>query len=424
MVSLRLGIGGFGVLCLSAAALMLLEQYGALRGPEGEFILAGFAVGIAGLSLWCILRCAPAGAPPQTQAAARSDKVDTGADAGAAGVRLIPRLPGGAGVPRGSWLGGCPDLPEGADWPVIGGQPGQFLAQIDCAALPAALWNGAGPRRGALVFFRAARPAGADLPVHVMHVEGRLSRRAPPRGVEKRPHWPLMVQAAAEATDRADAPEPDWPLLHAADLSHAGFQPFDWASARMLLGAMNCLIGTLAGQFGAKGAAQVAQAEAGLAALYAALDAARNAGDFGAGVQTMLRHGLAALHLPGPPSAAGDSAPVPLLRHRMAAGYYFSAFERHCRRVYTEDPARLPAAQRALFEPFWAHNARHETGCIGTEHAPGLSDDGAAGDLLLELPSSELLGWMFGEARALRIYARPDDLARGALDRAWSSVAA
>jgi hypothetical protein len=113
---------------------------------------------------------------------------------------------------------------------------------------------------------------------------------------------------------------------------------------------------------------------------------------------------------------------VPLLRHRAAARYYFGAFERDCRRVYTEDPGRLPAAQRALFEPFWAHSARQETGSIGTDDLRVPTGPGRA-ELLLELPSSELLGWMFGEGRALRIYAQPGDLARGALDRAWGSVA-
>ncbi|MBL8046384.1 MAG: DUF1963 domain-containing protein, partial [Anaerolineales bacterium] len=39
-----------------------------------------------------------------------------------------------------------PRLPSGTEWPQIDGEPADFLAQIDCASLPPALWNGLGPR--------------------------------------------------------------------------------------------------------------------------------------------------------------------------------------------------------------------------------------------------------------------------------------
>src|SRR3546814_2817973 len=46
-----------------------------------------------------------------------------------------------------------PRLAAGMEWPRIDDQPADFLAQIDCTALPPDLWGGLGPREGALAFF-------------------------------------------------------------------------------------------------------------------------------------------------------------------------------------------------------------------------------------------------------------------------------
>ncbi|MCW2318553.1 uncharacterized protein YwqG [Rhodoblastus acidophilus] len=56
-------------------------------------------------------------------------------------------------APR-SWLGGLPMMPKGTEWPRDReGAPLHFVAQIACADLPAALWNGQGPRKGWLLLF-------------------------------------------------------------------------------------------------------------------------------------------------------------------------------------------------------------------------------------------------------------------------------
>lgn len=67
-------------------------------------------------------------------------------------VRLVPQVPIQPGTPR-SWFGGNPSLPEGTGWPTCDGKPAAFLAQIDCSCLPRKLWDGAGPRSGWLCFF-------------------------------------------------------------------------------------------------------------------------------------------------------------------------------------------------------------------------------------------------------------------------------
>lgn len=432
MFWLRFGVGGFGMACLGAAAVLILGRSGIFVGLSLGTVLLVFVVVGLGLGLSAMIQATPADIH---RATGEEDiaNVTKSQKARATRVRLVPMLPSSSKEDCTSWLGGRPKLPKGVEWPVIAGPPAQFLAQIDCAALPESLWQGAGPRRGSMVFFRAASHEGGELPVRVLHVEGALSPCSPPEDQSVRPRWPLLVQTAERegpfdaGIDRA---EPNWSVLHEVDLTSSGYQPFDWTSAEMLLGCMDRLLATRAKRFGPRACAEerahLQRTSDGLAKLRAAIELARTEeAVFDDVARDTLLQGLAALSLPYGPSV--DEAPVaqllPLSRHRCAAQAHFAPFERHCRQIYAENPDCLPADQRALFEPFWAHNARHETGCIGADDFLSPSE-ACEVELLLELPSSELLGWMFGEGRALRIYVAPDDLKRGVLDRAWGSVAA
>jgi hypothetical protein len=65
----------------------------------------------------------------------------------AVSVRLVPQLPIRNESANG-WFGGGARLPAGLRWPEIDGAPLQLLAQINCATLPAGLWDGLGPRHG------------------------------------------------------------------------------------------------------------------------------------------------------------------------------------------------------------------------------------------------------------------------------------
>src|SRR3546814_12881882 len=76
-------------------------------------------------------------------------------------LRLLPQIPPRDAISTNSWLGGRPRLAAGMEWPRIDDQPADFLAQIDCTALPPDLWGGLGPLEGALAFFlhrRRPRP--------------------------------------------------------------------------------------------------------------------------------------------------------------------------------------------------------------------------------------------------------------------------
>src|SRR3546814_10050060 len=68
-------------------------------------------------------------------------------EAEAVALRLLPQIPPRDAISTNSWLGGRPRLAAGMEWPRIDDQPADFLAQIDCTALPPDLWGGLGPDR-------------------------------------------------------------------------------------------------------------------------------------------------------------------------------------------------------------------------------------------------------------------------------------
>ncbi len=83
-----------------------------------------------------------------------------------------------------SWLGGLPMLPESVEWPrAANGAPLHFIAEIDCAGLPANLWSGLGPRKGWLLLFvdiLQQEDLSADGAVQLVHVDQLGPERQPP----------------------------------------------------------------------------------------------------------------------------------------------------------------------------------------------------------------------------------------------------
>ncbi len=444
MTLLKYGIGGCGVALTGLAVIMALAPSGATSlGAAVADALAPFFA-ITCLGALALLRFAPdAVAAPWHRASppavkperrarpepARQAAVPEEAPAETS-VRLIPGTP--TAGPVDSWLGGCPHLPEGTGWPEIAGQPAQFLGQVDCRRLPAGIWRGQGPRSGSLVFFRADQLGNGAWPVRVMHVEGPVVPIRGPEGERLHPRWPLQVGGSGAGFAAERAADPDWALLHAVDLSNAAYQPFDWASAGLLLNRMKAMVGSCAKQLGTDSSdedrAQLADTARRLADLAEAFMAVRGTVAFTGELRDLLMEGLDGLCLPEKSldNGRGARASRPLTRHRCVTKAYFAPFERHCRLVFAADPETLPDAQRALFQPLWAHSALYETGSMGADEPEAGGDSPDEGDamLLLELPSSELLGWTFGDARAFRIFVSAGDLSRGDLSRAWGNVVA
>ncbi|MGK8491331.1 DUF1963 domain-containing protein [Nocardia asiatica] len=108
--------------------------------------------------------------------------------------------------------GGLPDLPIDAEWPVWyreddSGQPLHFVAQIDCAALPAVATEIGFPAEGTLLFFHFddenfeefALPGGAAYPdgfrVLYTGADEIVTSRQAPEGLEIYPPQGLVAKA-------------------------------------------------------------------------------------------------------------------------------------------------------------------------------------------------------------------------------------
>jgi uncharacterized protein YwqG len=92
-----------------------------------------------------------------------------------------------------SWLGGLPMLPADVEWPYgvnpeykdKGEVPLHFIAQINCAELPAELWGGLGPREGWLLLFVNGNTCFADDrgAWRVLHIMTLGEERQPPADI-------------------------------------------------------------------------------------------------------------------------------------------------------------------------------------------------------------------------------------------------
>ncbi|WHT16414.1 YwqG family protein [Crossiella sp. CA-258035] len=123
------------------------------------------------------------------------------------------RLTAGPG-PRVARLGGNPALPPGVDWPSWPGHgPLNFIASVDCAALPREFLRIPLPAAGTLLFFYfdGERQPGCPDPALAEDVEGSrvifvpagtaVAERTPP-GIEPYPGVDLVAEVVATAPER------------------------------------------------------------------------------------------------------------------------------------------------------------------------------------------------------------------------------
>ncbi|CAI9403660.1 hypothetical protein ANOBCDAF_04463 [Pleomorphomonas sp. T1.2MG-36] len=143
-------------------------------------------------------------------------------------VILKRQVPIRFGEASRSWLGGLPMMPESAPWPrAANGAPLHFIAQIDCADLPANLWNGLGPRKGWLLLFvdiLQQEDLSADGAVQVLHVDQLGVERQPPEDMSTVRHA-MSDLIGYEAEFRPGVPKMwrKWPV----DLVAQDYTPSD-----------------------------------------------------------------------------------------------------------------------------------------------------------------------------------------------------
>jgi Domain of unknown function (DUF1963) len=113
---------------------------------------------------------------------------------------------------------------------------------------------------------------------------------------------------------------------------------------------------------------------------------------------------------------------LPLTTHDPASHLWVYGFEVYRRdrakHAYARDPQSLPAEVRADCEELWRDMAAHDMAGMG--HVPWgyvHEFDERRDVTLLELPSSNLMNWMFGDVNSLVITMTKADLAAGAFER-------
>ena len=123
----------------------------------------------------------------------------------------------------------------------------------------------------------------------------------------------------------------------------------------------------------------------------------------------------------GPGAETVTGKVLPLTTHDPDGSLWLPEFEAlrttAAQYAYGRSPASLPRPVRAHFEALWRDLAAHEMAGMG--HVPfGYVHEFDAKDdvTLLELPSSQLTNWMFGDVDNLVITIKRADLAAGRFD--------
>jgi uncharacterized protein YwqG len=483
---------GVGMAALAAAAIIYTIRKASHRGRSQ--------------SAKALLRNLVARAAEQVEHEARMAR---GRGRESVSVRLVPQVPIRNESANG-WFGGAARLPAGLRWPEIDGAPLQLLVQVDCAALPAGLWDGLGPRHGWLAIF--IEPVNYTVQVTHFAEVGQLTPgpALPPdnqiTGYDMRtrpgevgliqaiPHWPVDVVAVFDGKD--DPRREGWHKSSDVrygqrhDIATPALMPFDWPTARtmmeMVVAGVSRAIPTEAAphlepEALAKVESKIAEASASGATPDSVLDQRANLDDLRvmakvrdhalqkgpailqrlqalkARVESMAAeapfsaaaiapvlaemHGMTWMHVSAPPfyrdgrkltsqerfDEGVELMSLPLTTHDPVSHLWLHGFEIYRRdrakHAYARDPESLPAEARSDCEEIWKDMTTHEVGGMG--HVPWhyVDEFDERDDVtLVELPSSSLMNWMFGDVHSLVITMTKADLAAGAFDRVKMQV--
>ncbi len=362
------------------------------------------------------------------------------------------------------WFGGSPRLPEDLAWPQIEGTPLCFVAQIDLTQVPQKIWSGVGPRSGQLAFF--ILPERAE--VKVLHVDGPLVLREGPSPVAAHwyrkhrnaettrthfPEWPVkLTQHVGELPSpngwrKGCAPDfPDPYKDEGLNLADPAHHPFSEATLEILIsGASRAFEERLAlmAQFLETKKLKDDTREA-LMAMQVEVQNSRThflklADNLALSRQTFKRNAVAP-HIEAFENllignvfyqrddeagcATIEVSPAKLTasyadnRSGFASGYLRQHLQK-AKEVYLEAPEQLPHEVRARIEKIIAYEASYE--CGGMSHPPKgfiYTSHGPASpnEVLLELPTSDLIGWIWGDMYSLVLTIARDDLAKGRFD--------
>ena len=368
---------------------------------------------------------------------------------------LRPQIPLGEGQSVG-WFGGNAKLPEGMAWPEQDGEKLLFLGQINLAALPKDLWSGLGPRAGWLAFFA---PGAGDFTPRAIHIDEALVETEAPlpnRASWTRifnfkepksfalPRWPLILETIPGDALHQDAAPTRQGHGRSATLLDAAYHPFDRATTELLLRTLGegvtrmareivrfpamkklrpedaawfqdqqpIILKTFVRFFEFEGNLRATNHyDAGTIASFIdalgeldAYDIQYMRDDVSGFAELVLRE-TKLLYLAPPGSGA-----------RQWWDQYEAGLTNHALVAYTKDPTKLPAPLRTRLEAHWRDLSSWGLGLMGhapmghiyTEHGPD-----SPNEVLLELPTSELMGWIWGDCYSLVLLIDRERLRRG-----------
>lgn len=355
------------------------------------------------------------------------------------------------------WFGGAPSLPNEVEWPEVAGTPLCFVAQINLAQLPQNIWSGVGPRHGYFSFF--VHPT--DVKAKVLHVDGALSKRQGPSPVssnwfrnhyDKRPpvseyfpQWPVQlignVGQLPEPAGWRKGQAPGFPKPfkdEKLDLRNPAHQPYDERTLDALVEILDKVLESrlisIARLLETKklkddvAAAlsnlqvDVQSAHQSYSEIKEDMSPYRQAYDRDALAPHLhalngLQSGSTTYHRDDEEGYAEIQVSKGKLIHQ-ALGF-LQILERHAKYTYLESPEKLTPEAKKRFETIWAFDAIHERGgmshppkgFIYTAHGPE-----SPNEVLLELPTSDLLGWIWGDMYSVVLTVARNDLANGTLD--------
>lgn len=382
-------------------------------------------------------------------------------------IMLTPAVPIPAQKNAG-WFGGAPCLPDDVAWPEIDGEPLRFACQIDLSALPQDLWSGLGPRQGWLsVFFHPE-----NMTPRVLHVDGTLKWRDGPGQADAVWFWPRSYRGRARVQDHSA----EWPISitehlgalpppkgwrkgkapgfpdprdsESPDLANPAFQPINEVTLTVLLES-------IADHFDAKkrqidhlldkkihdddktelsrlkeesggSMERFAHIREKLSPFTKAFEI-KPVNDLVPQCASIPTHDICYLKDDEEGYAVISFSALRLCDKPNAwwSGSYAHSLYQHAVYTYTRNPQALPAEVRERMETIWRFEALHERGAMGhapighvyTPHGPATPNA-----VLLELPTSDMVGWAWGDMYSIVLFINRDELAHGNFDNVMFEI--
>jgi|GEM_PF-3197462 len=359
-----------------------------------------------------------------------------------------------------SWIGGNPSLPDDVPWPELEGAPANFYAQVNCAELPDGIWGGLGPKEGWLCFFASRGHLSKVAVLHTLELGKERQAPVPPAHYDgirnQRPRLAEMTGDTAKLAPRwflVPTPvdtnlEPDyqnnWPARDKRrewkrdfwknTFSPTRCPPPDREAAIVLIESFQTY---LERQLQPDWRAAIERSDPTGARL-AAFDRAKGrfdelAGDYRSELEggsfrfesaRAFSEALMTIDTSGWWNANAKVKPEVLGLHETPVQDYFDFLETDLRVRYRDDPSSMPEPYRSDFFEYWRICACGEAPFMGGVPHEGFVYSRIENPVfLLELPSSDLLGWYFGDLYSMAFFIRLEDFEQRNWEAAWGDVA-